>query len=303
MAVTKAVQTGDFSGFIRPELAEAYFEEVRKVSVVQSLARQVPLSANGVDVPIVTSKPTAGWVSEGGQKPTTNGGLGIKTMTPKKLAAIVPVSAEVVRSNPGGFMEILKQDIAEAFAKAFDAAALHGTDSPFGSDQNLAATSKTVTLGTATAAKGGLFADINDGLNVLAKDRKRLTGFALDTVVEPMLNSSVDNNGRPIFTASPTTGTAESVVAGTLLGRPAVFAEGIAPATTTGSVVGFGGNWSKCIWGTVGGITFDVSTEAAVTIGGKLVSLFENNLVAVRAEAEFGWLLADKENFVKYTLK
>lgn len=303
MAVAKAVQTGDFSGFIRPELAEAYFEEVRKVSVVQSLARQVPLSANGVDVPIVTSKPTAGWVSEGGQKPTTNGGLGIKTMTPKKLAAIVPVSAEVVRSNPGGFMEILKQDIAEAFAKAFDAAALHGTDSPFGSDQNLAATSKTVTLGTATAAKGGLFADINDGLNVLAKDRKRLTGFALDTVVEPMLNSSVDNNGRPIFTASPTTGTAESVVAGTLLGRPAVFAEGIAPATTTGSVVGFGGNWSKCIWGTVGGITFDVSTEAAVTIGGKLVSLFENNLVAVRAEAEFGWLLADKENFVKYTLK
>lgn len=303
MAVTKAVQTGDFSGFIRPELAEAYFAETRKVSVVQSLARQVPLSANGVDVPIVTSKPTAGWVSEGGQKPTTNGGLGIKTMAPKKLAAIVPVSAEVVRSNPGGFMEILKQDIAEAFAKAFDAAALHGTDSPFGSDQNLAATSKTVTLGTATAAKGGLFADINEGLNVLAKDRKRLTGFALDTVVEPMLNSSVDNNGRPIFTASPTTGTAESVVAGTLLGRPAVFAEGIAPATTTGSVVGFGGDWSKCIWGTVGGITFDVSTEAAVTIGGKLVSLFENNLVAVRAEAEFGWLLADKENFVKYTLK
>lgn len=303
MAVTKAVQTGDFSGFIRPELAEAYFEEVRKVSIAQTLARQVPLSANGVDVPIVTSKPTAGWVSEGGQKPTTNGGLGIKTMTPKKLAAIVPVSAEVVRSNPGGFMEILKQDIAEAFAKAFDAAALHGTDSPFGSDQNLAATAKTVTLGTATAAKGGLFADINEGLNVLAKDRKRLTGFALDTVVEPMLNSSVDNNGRPIFTASPTTGTAESVVAGTLLGRPAVFAEGIAPATTTGSVVGFGGNWSKCIWGTVGGITFDVSTEAAVTIGGKLVSLFENNLVAVRAEAEFGWLLADKESFVKYTLK
>jgi HK97 family phage major capsid protein len=303
MAVTKAVQTGDFSGFIRPELAEAYFEEVRKVSIAQTLARQVPLSANGVDVPIVTSKPTAGWVSEGGQKPTTNGGLGIKTMTPKKLAAIVPVSAEVVRSNPGGFMEILKQDIAEAFAKAFDAAALHGTDSPFGSDQNLAATAKTVTLGTSTAAKGGLFADINEGLNVLAKDRKRLTGFALDTVVEPMLNSSVDNNGRPIFTASPTTGTAESVVAGTLLGRPAVFAEGIAPATTTGSVVGFGGNWSKCIWGTVGGITFDVSTEAAVTIGGKLVSLFENNLVAVRAEAEFGWLLADKDSFVKYTLK
>ena len=67
--------------------------------------------------------------------------------------------------------------------------------------------------------------------------------------------------------------------------------------------VGFAGDWSKCAWGTVGGITMDISTEATVTIGGQLVSLYENNLVAVRAEAEYGFTVADKDAFVKIARK
>ena len=63
--------------------------------------------------------------------------------------------------------------------------------------------------------------------------------------------------------------------------------------------VGFAGDWTKGAWGAVGGIEYDISTEATVTIGGQLVSLYENNLVALRAEAEFGFVLADKEAFVK----
>ena len=44
-----------------------------------------------------------------------------------------------------------------------------------------------------------------------------------------------------------------------------------------------------------------MSTEAPVTINGALVSLLENNLVAVRAEAEYGWLVNDTAAFVKFT--
>ena len=47
----------------------------------------------------------------------------------------------------------------------------------------------------------------------------------------------------------------------------------------------------------------DVSTEATVTIGGALVSLYEQNLVAIRAEAEYGFALADKDAFVKIARK
>ena len=55
------------------------------------------------------------------------------------------------------------------------------------------------------------------------------------------------------------------------------------------------------IWGAVGGISFDVSTQTSVTLDGVLTSLWEHNLVAIRAEAEFGLLVNDTESFVKFT--
>ena len=40
MAVTAATQTSDFAGFLKPEQAQAYFDQARKTSVVQRLARR-----------------------------------------------------------------------------------------------------------------------------------------------------------------------------------------------------------------------------------------------------------------------
>lgn len=298
MAITAPTKTGDFAGYLKPDQAEAYFSQVAKSSVVQSLARKVPLGINGAEVPVVTSKPTAGWVAEGGQKPTTNQTLGLKAITPKKIAAIAVVSAEVVRANPGNYIALFRRDIAEAFALAFDAAALHGTSSPFGAGMNLDATTKAVELGTATAVQGGIYADINAGLKLLVSGRKKLTGFAFDSVVEPTLNGAVDLNGRPLFVSEPYEGSA--LTAGRLLGRSAFMGDGVATADLK-SVVGYGGDWSQVVWGAVGGITYDVSTEATVTINGTLTSLWEHNLVAIRAEAEYGFLINDVDAFVKYT--
>lgn len=297
MAITAATVTGDFSGFLSPAQSGPIFEKARRGSVVQQLARQVPLGAAGVEIPVVTSKPTAGWVAEAGQKPASKGAMSLKTMTPKKLAAITVVSAEVVRANPGNYMNIYRDDVAEAFAIAFDSAALHGTSTPFTTyiDQ----TTKTVEIGTATAANGGVHTDINSGLSLLVLDGKRLTGFAFDAIAEPLFNAAVDTTGRPLFIDSPLTETAETVRAGRILGRPAFVGEGVKTSNT--GTIGYAGDWTQAAWGVVGGITYDVSTEATVTINGELTSLWENNLVAIRAEAEYGWLVNDVAAFVEYT--
>ncbi len=296
MAQTAPTTTGQFAGFIQPARAAAIFDDARRASVAQQLARQIPIGASGVEIPYTTSKPSAAWVAEGGKKPTTSGGKALRKIAPKKLAAISVVSAETVRANPGGYIEDLRLDLAEAFARAFDAAAFYGTQTPFGAGNYIAATTKAVTLGTATQSNGGVFADINAGLSLLVNDGKRLTGFGFDTVAEPIFNGAVDANGRPLFIDSPTVETAEIVRAGRVLGRPSYIGEGVG----NGTVVGFGGNWGKAVWGVVGGITYDVSTQASVTIDGELVSLFENNLVAIRAEAEYAWDVADVASFVKY---
>src|SRR5690606_21206925 len=127
------------------------------------------------------------------------------------------------------------------------------------------------------------------------------TGWAFDDVLEAGLLSSVDSTGRPLWIDTPPSST---VVArnGSVVGRPAFMGEGVSSINQT-DVVGFAGDWSQAAWGAVGGISYRISTEATVTINGSLVSLFENNLVAILAEAEYGWLLNDASAFVKYSVE
>jgi len=309
MAQANATTLADFSGFIQADRAQAYFDEARQRSVVQQLVRRVPLGASGADIPYSTAKATAGWVSEAGQKPTTESAMALATIAPKKIAAISVVSAEVVRANPGNYMEILRADIAEAFAVAFDAAVLHGTSTPFGVNSYLDATVRTpVEIGTTTAAKGGVYGDVVAGMKELVDNGKKLTGFAWDLKAEPIFAGATDTTGRPLFTemTNPTLDAPAPVIPGRTLGRRAFMGEGIATdivagTPNTGGIIGYGGDWSKALWGVVGGITYDVSTEATVTLGTDLVSLWEYNLVAIRAEAEYGWLLQDKDAFVQFT--
>lgn len=304
MAQTAATKTSDFSGFLNPEISQAYFEQARKSSTVMQLARQIPLGINGQEIPYSTSKATAAWVSEAGKKPTTNSGIGLKSIKPHKIAAISVVSAEVVRANPGNYMQILRDDIAEAFAVAFDNAALHGTSTPFGAyiDQ----TTKAVELGTTTQAKGGVYGDIVAGLKTLTDDGKRLNGFAFDRKVEPAFLGATDTAGRPLFVDTPPAETTPAITPGRLIGRPTYLGDNVATDVVegtpkTGGIVGYGGDWSQVVWGAVGGITYKVSTEAAVTLNGTMTSLFENNLVAILAEAEYGLLINDVDAFVQYT--
>jgi HK97 family phage major capsid protein len=302
MAITAATKLSDFSGFLSPAESAPIFNDAVRQSVVQQLSRRVPLGISGQNIPIVTGRPTANWTAEGTAKHKTSLGLGLLTMVPKKLTAIAVASSEVIRANPGSYAQILRGELAGAFATAFDYASLYdlggdGTGSgPF--DHWIDETTKRVELGTNSSEDGGIHADIVEGLRLLVEDGKRLRGFAFDDVVEPTFLSSVDTSGRPIYIDTPLDDTTTVVTPGRLIGRPAFMGEGVSSAD--GDTVGFGGDWSKTAWGVVGGISFRTSTEATVTINGELTSLFENNLVAILAEAEYGWVVGDTDAFVAY---
>lgn len=297
MAITAATLTSDFSGFLNPTMAGPIFEKAAEMSVVQRLARQVPLGMNGVSIPVVTGELSASWVDEAGQKPASEGSLGLKTMSPKKIATIAVVSAEVVRANPGNYMQLMRDQVAKAFASAFDSAALHGTSTPFAAYLDQA--TKAVELGSSSQANGGIYADLVTALDLLATDNKELNGFAFDTVVEPNLLGAVDTTGRPIFIDTPLTDTAAGAARpGRVIGRQSYMSKNVATTNKT-TVVGYAGDWTQVAWGVVGGISYKVSTEASVTINGSLVSLFERNLVAVLAEAEYGFLINDLDSFVR----
>ena len=311
MAITAPTKTSDLSGFITPAEAAPIFERAARTSVVQQLSPQVPLGPSGVKIPVISTRPTAAWVGEGEQKPASAGSITPKTIEPKKLASIFVVSAEVARLNPAQFVTRMQGSFAETFAVAFDLAALHdvGPDGSAGAgpfSTYVAQTTKTQEIGATAKNAGGVYGDLNAALGkvVSGKDasgrRYRVTGWALDDVVEPAIRGAVDTAGRPIWADLASEQESDLFTSGRLLGRRGFFGEGVATPDLT-TTVGVGGDWGQTAWGVVGGISYRISTEASVTINGSLVSLFEHNLVAVLAEAEYGWLVNDTAAFVELT--
>lgn len=312
MAISAATTTSDFAGFLTADESAPIFNDAQRQSAFQQLFRRVPLGINGQKVPVVTSKPTARWTAEGAQKHSTEMGFGLLEMEPKKLTAIAVMSAEVVRANPGNINAELRPALAGAFATAFDYAVGYniggdGTGTgPFAN--HLAATNKAVEIGSTSQANGGTHGDLVAAMRLLVNDGKKLTGFGLDDSFEPELWGAVDANGRPLYVELPTDDTSQGIArAGRLLNRPSFMGEGVGAsydpdaggAAAARPVLGFAGDFTKGAWGAVGGISYRVSTEATVTINGTLTSLFENNLVAVLAEAEYGFVLADANAYVR----
>lgn len=308
MAITAAMKRSDFEGFLTPTESAPIFNDAQRISAFQQLFRRVPLGINGETIPVITSKPTANWVEEASAKPATSMGLGKLTITPKKLAAIYVMSAEVVRANPGGIQQLIRPALAEAFAAAFDYAVGHnlggnGTGTGPFADYALSNADKSVTLGTTGKDSGGVHGDMVAAMKLLAADGKKLTGFAFGPEAEPTFWGATDTTGRPLYAELPLDQEAAVLSAagqyparpGLILNRPAWIGDGVSSDT----IAGFAGDFTKGVWGAVGGITYKVSTEAPVTINGEMVSLFEHNLVAVLAEAEYGYVNADLDAFVK----
>ena len=286
-------------GFLQPAQAAPIFEEVTRKSMVQQLGRKVEMGPEGVSIPFWEGEVSASWVEEGGKKPLTKGGFDKFTIVPKKIAAITVMSAEVVRANPLNYINVMREKIAESFAIAFDDAALHGTNTPFGAyvDQ----TSKSVALLNA-AGEADAYGAANGALSLLVEDGKKWTGGLLDVVTEPIINGSMDANGRPLFIEPTYTETNSLTRTGRILSRPTMIAEHV----KEGKNVGYFGDFSKLLWGQVGGITYDVSDQTTVDLsaeqdGSGLTSLWQHNLVAIRCEAEYAIRVHDVESFVRVT--
>lgn len=294
---TKYASTGDFAGYLEPKQAAPIFEEVGRRSVVQPLGRKVEMGPTGVSIPFWDGDVSAAWTDEGGKKPLTKGGFDSFTIEPKKITSIFAMSAEVVRANPLNYINVMREKVAEAFAIAFDEAALHGVNTPFGTfvDQ----TTKEAYL-TDSAGELNAYAGVNNALAALVNDGKKFTGGLLDMVTEPIINGSVDANGRPLFVEPTYTETNDVTRRGRVLSRPVTIAEHVKNDTT----LGYLGDFSKILWGQVGGISYDVSDQATLDLsaaqdGSGLTSLWQHNLVAVRCEAEFAIRVHDAESFVK----
>jgi HK97 family phage major capsid protein len=309
---TEPIKLSDVDAtFLPPTLTGPIFEKSVEQSAVMSLARRVPLSMSAnTAVPVPLDVPTADWVEQAGRKPLSSGGVGIKQMSGKKIAVLIPVAMEVVQSNAAGLWTQLQSDLPTAFARAFDMAAIHGrtmkgATGPF--PDYLADTSKSVALGTATQANGGIWGDFVAGMGEVVDDDWDYTGTVADHRLKTRLLGATDTTGRPILvdTTQPGTGAA---LAGTLVGEPIAYSRSVSgklrrqSGSVDSGLRAIGGDWSQAAFGVGMDITVRISREATYIDEDNTVhSAFQENLVLLLAEAYYGFVLGDAEAFVKFT--
>lgn len=234
MAINANALANTSTVLLPPTITGPIFAKAVEQSAVMSLARRVPLSVSAnTAIPVPMDIPIADWVGEGGVKPAAQAGVGVKLMSGKKVALLVPVSQEVVMTNPGGLYQQLQQDLPTALSRAFDYAAITGKSlrtggaGPFG--DYIAMTPNTVALGTATQATGGIYADLVTGVGKIVDNNYDMTGWAADPRLQVDAMLATDTVGRPLLSNDHSTSTNDELgnLQRDLLGWPAIFNKGV----------------------------------------------------------------------------
>ncbi len=273
------------------QVSSEIWATAQEQSAVMAVSRQISLPGSGLSIPVITGDAQAAWVAETAAKPVSRATLGQKVMTPYKLAVIEPFSDEFRRDLPGLYAELARR-LPGALAKKFDETVLGGTAPGSGFDVLSSAPAMTVD-GTNT------YQDLVAVFNAVAAAGGNLSHWIASPSLQGALLASVDGFGRPLFTASANT---EGAV-GQILGRPVYGTRGaLQKSTTVGDDTGVAGDFAgSATYGTVEGVKVSVSDQATLDDGGTQINLWQQNMFAIRAEIEVGFIVRDVNRFVRIT--
>lgn len=269
------------------EVSSEILQKTQQASAVMRLARQIPLPGRGAVIPVITSDPSAAWVTETNEKPVSNPGLSAKNMQAYQLAVIVPFSRQFRRDADALYNAIVER-LPLALAQKFDATVIGAVDAPGENFDTFAlATAQALVPGANETVYGNLVAAYSD----IASQGGSMDGIAISPVGMGLLLGAVGSDNRPIFNSAADAAIARILGARTVESR-GMYKAGVAPVGTgagTPALVGVAGDWTQAMWGSVGGVDISISEESTLTIGTQQINLWQRNMFAVRAEIEVGF--------------
>ena len=275
------------------EISSEILQKTVGESIVMRLARQIAIPGRGTQIPVITGDPTAAWVSETGSKAVANPTLSKKIMQAHKLAVIVPFSNEF-RRDAAALYDALISRLPGALAKQFDHTVFFGPSS--GSLANFDNFSNVTAQSLSSSVYGGLVAADGD----IAEAGGVMNGIVLAPQGKSVLLGALDGEYRPLFNTVAEGGITRVLGADTYV-TGAAYKAGTSGTGATPDVIGFAGDWSHALYGTVEGVRIDYSSDATLTLANNsTVNLFQQNMFAVRAEIEVGFV-AETDYFNKLT--
>ena len=245
------------------DVSNEILQKTQESSAIMRLARQIALPGRGVAINVITSDPEASWVGETNSKP----------------AVIVPFSNEF-RRDVAALYDALINRLPNALGQKFDATVFGNGTAP-GSDFDTFAAVTQQDIETDTYA--GFVAADGD----ISTHGGIMNGIVLAPQGKSVVLGAVDGDRRPLFINNVSEGAVPMILGARTELSKGAYVAGTSPAP---NVLGFAGDWTQAVYGTVEGVKIDYSSDATLDLGsGNVINLFQQNMFAVRAEIEVGF--------------
>jgi HK97 family phage major capsid protein len=275
-------------------LATEFINYLRPLTILGRLTgfRNIPFK---VKVPRQTAGASVNWVGEAKVKPVSSLAFDMVSLDITKIAGIIPLSEELLRfSNPSA-EALVRDDLAAAITQFLDAAFID--PSKASTDVSPAAVTYGATSQVATGTTGAAFrSDAKTILSSLLSSNQQITNAAWIMTQHQALSFSLMFNSLGVREFPDI-----NVNGGTLIGFPVVTSENL-PSSTGSPADGYPIFFvlpNEILLADDGAVTIDMSREASLqmdtspdspTTGSTvLVSLWQQNMVAIKAERYINW--------------
>lgn len=281
-AQEKAQAAGDLSagGFVvPPAFVQDVIEFLRSRSIVRTAGgRVIPMPNGSITIPKQTQGSSASYIGENEDVPETSVEGGHVRLTAKKLAALVPISNDLLRGSGSlSVDQMIRDDVVDAMAAKEDQAFLRSKGSEYEPRGLRYLLNNNNVLSTAGTTTDNIVSDITDMLNqLLTADIPMNNPVWMMNPKQRTKLQHLRDSGALVF---------EETRQNTLLGYP-IFVSNHVPANLGGSndeselyLV----DMNQFLIGEQGTIEVAASTEATYVSGGNPVSAFSRDQSVLRA--------------------
>jgi HK97 family phage major capsid protein/HK97 family phage prohead protease len=280
-------------------LTSEFLELLRPATILGKVPgfRQVPFN---VTIASQTGGGTYQWVGQGAPKPVGKLQFGSVSLTITKCAGIVVITLELARTSTPSAEAVIRQDMINGIAAFLDVEFTDPTKAPVAGVSPGSVTNGVTPITTAGTSPANARTDIQALANAMVAANIPIGGAVLlmSSTNALALSNALNALGQPLFPSLGLDG-------GTVMGGIRVITSQ-AMGTTVALV-----QPDAILYADDGGVTIDVSQEASVQMDSApdnpalattvLTSLWQNNLVGLRAERFINWKKA-RAGCVQYTV-
>jgi HK97 family phage major capsid protein len=280
-------------------LASEFIEYLRADTIIGKFGRNGIPGLNAVPFNIrVTGRTTGGtgyWVGEGAPKPLTAFEYNVTTLAYTKVAAISVITQELARFASPSADRLTRDGLRAALIERIDIDFIDPTSAAVANVQPASITNGLTPLSPSGTTADAARADLANLLSSFIESNQDPTGLVLIMPATLALSLSLLRNslGQPEFNGLTMRG-------GMLEGIPVIVSQYAANASGAGNLV-IAVNTREVFLADDGEVTVDASTEAslqmldnptnnsATATATTMVSMFQTNSIALRAERFINW--------------